>query len=131
VEVAEAQRIMAARQAKALEVAQHAAAAAAAIPQEVAAASTATGMEAMLRLQTTADLTAWLPRGESLRQRTSTEARLAEAAAEAAREALAAARAAERAVELLRAKRSAEMARKAARRSQAVLDEMAARQSPR
>ena len=77
------------------------------------------------------DAAAWLPRGESMRQRTATEARLAEGAAETAREALAAARAAERAVELLRESHAAGMARKAARRSQAALDEMGARQSAR
>jgi flagellar export protein FliJ len=129
-EVSEAQRTLAARRSSASESSRRAAAAAAAIPHEVAAAAVS-GAEAMLCLHATGDLTAWLPRGESMRQRAATEARLAEGAAEAAREELAAARAAERAVELLRAKRADEAARKATRRSQARLDEMAARQVPR
>jgi flagellar export protein FliJ len=130
-QVAEAQRTLAVRRSSATESSRRAAAAAAAIPHEVAAAATVSGAEAMLSLHATGDLAAWLPRGESMRQRAATEARLAEGAAEAARESLAAARAAERAVEILRAKRADEAARKAARRSQAMLDEMAARQAPR
>jgi flagellar export protein FliJ len=129
-QVAEAQRTLAVRRSSATESSRRAAAAAAAIPHEVAAAAVS-GAEAMLSLHATGDLAAWLPRGESMRQRAATEARLAEGAAEAARESLAAARAAERAVEILRAKCVDEAARKAARRSQAMLDEMAARQAPR
>jgi flagellar export protein FliJ len=130
-EVSEAQRTLAARRSSASESSRRAAAAAAAIPHEVAAAAAVSGAEAMLCLHATGDLTAWLPRGESMRQRAATEARLAEGAAEAAREELAVARAAERAVELLRAKRADQAARKAARRTQAMLDELASRQVPR
>ncbi|MFC0386634.1 flagellar FliJ family protein [Muricoccus vinaceus] len=121
---------MTARRASAAEAARQAEAAAAVIPREVTGA-TLRAPEPMLSLHATSDLVAWLPRGESMRQRTATEARLAESAAETAREALAAARAAERAVELLRENQAAEMARKAARRSQAALDEMGARQATR
>ncbi|WP_342452522.1 flagellar FliJ family protein [Pararoseomonas baculiformis] len=129
--MAEAQRILAARRSSAVELFHRATAAAAAIPREVAAATTECGSEAMLSLHITGDLTAWLPRGESLRQRAATEARLAEDAAEAAREEMVAARAAQRVVELLRARRADEVARKMSRRSQAMLDEMAARKLAR
>ncbi|ONG54453.1 hypothetical protein BKE38_10210 [Pseudoroseomonas deserti] len=72
-------------------------------------------------------LAAWLPRGQAMRERMATEARLAEAAAEEARRAVTQARTNERVVELAREAREAEEEKRLGRKTQAALDEMASR----